>query len=125
MPYQLIRRFKFDAAHHLTDYDGACANVHGHTYQVEYTVQRPERDLRPSGPPMVEDFARLKAAEQIVRELLDHTDLNKALNYSAPTAEFIATWIHQQLQHRLPHLRCLRVDVWETENSCATYMLEE
>ncbi|MBR6908475.1 6-carboxytetrahydropterin synthase, partial [bacterium] len=30
--------FKFEAAHWLPFYDGACHNLHGHSYKLEVTV---------------------------------------------------------------------------------------
>jgi 6-pyruvoyltetrahydropterin/6-carboxytetrahydropterin synthase len=34
-----IRDFEFDAGHRLMDYDGPCANIHGHRYKVEIHVK--------------------------------------------------------------------------------------
>jgi 6-pyruvoyltetrahydropterin/6-carboxytetrahydropterin synthase len=34
----LIIKDKFDAAHYLKDYEGDCANLHGHTWRVEVYI---------------------------------------------------------------------------------------
>ena len=34
----VTKRFKFEAAHFLPYYDGACANMHGHSYHLDVTV---------------------------------------------------------------------------------------
>ena len=46
---------EFDAAHSLPGYQGKCANLHGHTYQVEIVV---EGDVGDDG--FVMDFYQLK-----------------------------------------------------------------
>lgn len=32
------KEFTFDCSHMLTNYDGACKNLHGHTYKLQVTV---------------------------------------------------------------------------------------
>ena len=34
----VTRHEEFEAAHRLRDYDGACTNLHGHSYKIEVTV---------------------------------------------------------------------------------------
>ena len=34
----ITKRFTFEACHHLPNYNGKCANVHGHSYKLEVTV---------------------------------------------------------------------------------------
>lgn len=82
----LSRAFDFEAAHKLDNYDGACADLHGHTYFGEVTI---------SGAPvgstgMVLDFTVLK---NIVKEVIaryDHKYLNDIMK-TVPTAENIAS----------------------------------
>ena len=42
--YRLTVRRHFSAAHHLRDYDGKCAHLHGHNYKIEITVTGDELD---------------------------------------------------------------------------------
>ena len=46
--------FTFDSAHNLINYEGACRNLHGHTYKLEVTVCG---DINEMG--MVCDFSEL------------------------------------------------------------------
>lgn len=71
---RLTKEFTFEAAHALEGYDGACREIHGHSYRLFVTVKgEPESD--PASPKcgMVMDFGVLKAIvnEQIVARL-DH-----------------------------------------------------
>ncbi len=71
---RLTKEFTFEAAHALEGYDGACREIHGHSYRLFVTVKgRPEED--PCSPKygMVMDFGLLKqiVGEQIVSRL-DH-----------------------------------------------------
>lgn len=34
----ILRQFQFDAAHMLSDYEGKCSNLHGHTYTGEIEI---------------------------------------------------------------------------------------
>ena len=35
------RRFEFEAAHELPNHPGKCKNLHGHSYKLFVTVERP------------------------------------------------------------------------------------
>ena len=117
---KLTRIFHFDAAHHLPGYKGLCKNVHGHTWQVTYTVEG-ERDNKTG---MIIDFGILHEIEAIILGGLDHTDLNKLL--PNPTAENIAEWIFVHLENLLfPKINLVEVQVWESSSSCAVYTLDD
>jgi len=84
---RLTKEFTFESAHALDGYDGACRELHGHSYRLLVTVRGvPASDG--SGPKqgMVLDFGLLKrvVGEEIV-ERLDHalvlrrTPANEAL----------------------------------------------
>ena len=65
---RLTKEFSFEMAHALEGYDGACSQIHGHSYRLFVTVKgTPERD--PTNPKygMVMDFGVLK---QIVKRLI-------------------------------------------------------
>lgn len=71
---RVTKEFNFEMAHALWNYDGACKNIHGHSYRLFVTIiGNPIED--PSNPKygMVMDFKDLKAVvkEEIV-DLLDH-----------------------------------------------------
>ena len=62
--YTVSVRAHYDAAHFLRNYEGKCAQIHGHHYVVEVALQTPSLDK--SG--MAFDFVDLK------RELRDLAD---------------------------------------------------
>lgn len=87
----VTRRFAFEASHKLPWHPGKCANLHGHSYVLDVTV---ENDLTPDG--IVIDFADLKAAvTKHVLDDYDHRHLNDIL--PNPTAELIAADITRRL----------------------------
>lgn len=69
IPVKITKEITFDMAHMLSNYNGKCANLHGHTYKLQVTVEgEVDEDSR-----MVIDFNRLKEAiEDCVMERLDH-----------------------------------------------------
>jgi 6-pyruvoyltetrahydropterin/6-carboxytetrahydropterin synthase len=101
------RRFDFEAAHVLPRHPGKCRALHGHSYRLIVTVERP---VDPESG-MAMDFGSLK---QVVRsevvDRLDHTHLNDLLEN--PTAEVVARWIWERLAARLPGLE--EVELFET-----------
>lgn len=110
--YTLMVRVRFEAAHCIPGHKGKCANLHGHSYQVECEFQGTE--LNEIG--MVHDFGDLKDA---LHEFLpDHKYLNDIIP-EGTTAEHIARWIHDQLQER--DLPVSAVTVWETEHNGCRY----
>jgi 6-pyruvoyltetrahydropterin/6-carboxytetrahydropterin synthase len=118
--YSVVKRFKFDAAHRLEDYDGKCYQLHGHTWYVEVEVS----GERLSETNILIDFGDLKRIiEDKVITYLDHTNLNVSISEDNPTAEFIAKWIYDELLNiiKLYNLHLDEVRVWESENSYAKY----
>jgi 6-pyruvoyltetrahydropterin/6-carboxytetrahydropterin synthase len=70
---RITKRFTLEMAHALHGHDGACANIHGHSYILEVTLLGVP--LNEPGHPkdgMVMDFADLKA--MVKREVLDRYD---------------------------------------------------
>lgn len=102
MKLTVVKEFTFEAAHYLPDYDGPCANLHGHSYRLQIGltgIPNPETRM------MVEDFTRIKTIvnDQIV-QYLDHQLINEANppvpDYvrDMPTAESMVKWIVRRLQ---------------------------
>ena len=116
--WQLRVKKHFDAAHKLRDYDGPCANLHGHRWDVE--VELEVHELRSDG--LAVDFKVIKGIMNSI--LPDHTYLNDWMPEN-PTAENVA--------QKLYHLLCkCRVDeafdvkvrsitVWESPECSVTY----
>ena len=58
---RLTKEFSFEAAHLLEGYDGACREIHGHSYRLFVTVRGvPVCDGRNPKLGMVMDFGQLK-----------------------------------------------------------------
>ena len=114
------REFTFDSAHHLLNYDGACANVHGHTYHLHIMLLGKVKDG------FVIDFKLLKEiVQEYVISKLDHKDLNKVLEFN-PTAENIAVKIWEVLDPVIDEVfrgRVVleRVKLYETPGSFVEY----
>lgn len=92
----------YDASHSLEDYDGKCANKHGHTYLVRVWVKGEESQLNKSG--ILWDFGNLK---KIISQF-DHTDLNELFNEVQginSTAENQAMFIYNRLKEIDPDLK--------------------
>jgi 6-pyruvoyltetrahydropterin/6-carboxytetrahydropterin synthase len=44
----LTKKFEFEAAHRISNYEGPCREIHGHTYKLEVTISgpiNPETDM--------------------------------------------------------------------------------
>lgn len=130
---------KFDAAHVLTNHQGLCKNLHGHTYRVDVSVAQADG----VGGDMVIDFKDLKRiASEVVCERFDHAFI---YNTESPgereiaavvekngmrvapipfrsTAENLAKLCFDELKARIPGL--VAVKVWETADSCAEYRVQ-
>ena len=111
----------FSAAHSLRNYPGNCKNIHGHNWKVEVVMQ----SLNLDNIGMAIDFRRLKQETQCLLDTLDHTYINENPPFNAlnPTAENMARWVYESLSKKLndQNARVSRVNVWENENSSASY----
>ena len=132
----VTKTIRFDAAHILTNHQGLCKNLHGHTYRVDVSVTQWDGDTRD----MVIDFKDLKRiASEVVCERFDHAfiyntesagereiaavvEKNGMRTVAIPfrsTAENLAKLFFGDLKSRIPGLSAVRV--WETADSCAEY----
>lgn len=108
------RAFEFEAAHRLPRHAGKCRELHGHSYRLVVTVERPV-DLE-SG--MAIDFADLKdVVDREVVSRLDHCDVNGILEN--PTAERMAVWVWNRLSGPLEGLA--EVELHETSRCSVVY----
>jgi 6-pyruvoyltetrahydropterin/6-carboxytetrahydropterin synthase len=131
--YSVTKRIDFCYGHRLLDYEGLCKHPHGHNAVAEIEVRTESLDRRN----MVVDFGDIKrlVKEWIDRELdhrmiLRHDDpLVKVLQAmgepvylldSNPTVERIARLVFDVARER--GLPVVRVTVWETPSSWATYV---
>lgn len=132
----VTKTVRFDAAHVLTNHQGLCRNLHGHTYRVDVSVSQGDDH----GGDMVIDFKELKRiATEVVCDRFDHAFMydagsageseiaaavgrqgmrTVALPFRS-TAENLAKMFFNDLRGRIPGLSSVRV--WETADSCAEY----
>ncbi|MBI5231708.1 MAG: 6-carboxytetrahydropterin synthase QueD [Coriobacteriales bacterium] len=111
--YQLTVKGHFDAAHALYGYPGQCKNLHGHTWDIEVTVEAEALDEIG----IVDDFALLKKDLAAVLETYDHVYINEVppFNEISPTAENLARVIHERLSALVdPRVQVAEVVVWES-----------
>ena len=114
----------FAAAHQLKMVAKKCENLHGHNWKIEVCVAG--ENLNDAG--VLVDFGELKQDVSEIMTRLDHNFLNE-LDYfddaNPPSSENIALYIANSLQTILkdPGVRVTSVTAWESENSCATYLM--
>ncbi len=144
---RLTKQFSFEAAHAIDGYDGACREIHGHSYKLFVTIKGvPESDERSPKYGMVMDFGELKRIvnEQVVRpfdhafmlrrshensvlyeQLRDRFERMVLLDFQ-PTTENLLGEFARRIQRQLPEgvkLHALRLH--ETETSYGEWYSEE
>jgi 6-pyruvoyltetrahydropterin/6-carboxytetrahydropterin synthase len=130
--YSVTKKIEFCYGHRLLDYDGMCKHPHGHNAVAEIEIQADSLDARN----MVADFGDIKRVVKgwVDREL-DHRMILRRddplvqclqslgepvyLLESNPTVERIARLVYDVSREQ--GLSVVRVTVWETPTSWATY----
>ena len=130
--FRVSKEIWFCYGHRLLNYNGKCANLHGHNGKAVITIESPELD----NLGMVVDFTLVK---KLLGQWIDaHLDHKMILHKDDPiipelmrlgepfmviaenpTAENIAKMIYEQAVSQ--NLPVTEVTLWETENSFATY----
>jgi 6-pyruvoyltetrahydropterin/6-carboxytetrahydropterin synthase len=119
--YELKVITQFSAAHRLENFYGKCEGLHGHNWKVEVFLGGERLD----GAGLLMDFGVVKARTREVLEEIDHKYLNElaAFQEQNPSSENLARYLFQRLSDTLNRdgIKVLRVNVWESDNSCAAY----
>ncbi|MDR3569836.1 MAG: 6-carboxytetrahydropterin synthase QueD [Syntrophobacteraceae bacterium] len=114
----------FAAAHNLREFRGKCENLHGHNWKVEVVLRG--KSLQNNG--IVVDFGEVKAEVRAILEEMDHRYLNELPAFSTdnPSSENICRFLFEKLSKRLDTdaRRLYSVTAWESEDACATYIVE-
>jgi len=110
----LTKEFEFEAAHKLPDYDGACVNLHGHSYKLKVSVKgMPDQDTG-----MVMDFKEMKyLTNKYIIDKFDHGYTNDIIDM--PTAENMIMFMWNELILHMPLLH--KLELWETRTSKVEY----
>lgn len=131
--YRVTKSIDFCYGHRLLDYDGKCRYLHGHNGRAEIELEGEELDERG----MLTDFGEIKSVMKAwIDENLDHRMILRKddpavafLRESGepchlvdvnPTAETIARLIFEQARKK--GFPVVRVVLWETPDSYATYV---
>ena len=121
--YTLKVEGAFEAAHHINDYPGKCARLHGHNWVVEAVVKG--RELDELG--MLVDFKDIKQTLKETLERFDHRYLNELAPFKDgvnPTAENLARIIFEELAGNEIFKRdsvLAAITVFESPKSSVTY----
>ena len=121
--YTLKVEGAFEAAHHINDYPGKCARLHGHNWVVEAVVKG--RELDELG--MLVDFKDIKQTLKDTLERFDHRYLNELAPFKEgvnPTAENLARIIFEELAGNEIFKRdsvLAAITVFESPKSSVTY----
>ena len=131
----ISKDIKFDCAHMLSNYDGKCSNLHGHTYRGTVTLEG-TKDRKTS---MVLDYNTIK---QVV-DIFDHAIVFSASEERNPAETELYEWAcrykmrHVELVHgkstaetlaenicnmfvRKPEINSVQVRLSETDGSWVT-----
>ena len=123
--YELKVVTKCAAAHQLTMVGSKCENMHGHNWKVEVYVTGQKLD----DGGVVMDFGEIKKHVAEIMSMLDHKYLNELefFQQSQPSSENIACLVARKLQQRIdsPSAKVSRVSAWESDDACATYIVDK
>ena len=139
----LTKIIRFEMAHAIEGYAGACKNIHGHSYELQVTVSgddEPGGEFIPA-PGFIVDFKELKKMlldmvtntfdHKLVlsgKYLAKHPELDKQENLviweAEPTAENMLIYIRGRLAEELPkNIRLAGLKLYETKDSFAEWRI--
>ncbi|UNC93864.1 6-carboxytetrahydropterin synthase QueD [Candidatus Contubernalis alkalaceticus] len=127
--FTLSVTIKFSSAHSLRNYQGKCANIHGHTFTAQCLV----RGSRLNSQGMVMDFHALEDLVEQITDEFDHRLINEHPSFTEeglnPTAENLAGYIYEKLKDVLEvvdqSITVHEVTVWESDDAYASYREED
>ncbi len=119
--FEISVKTHFSGAHFLKGYDGVCANLHGHNWEVEVFL----RGAKTDSVGMLVDFKRVKAAIHEAIDPLDHRELNRLAMFAHenPSSENLARYLFGALSKQLNSrsVKIQRVSVSESPGTSAAY----
>ena len=143
---RITKQFTFEMAHALSDYDGLCKNIHGHSYHLDVTVKgAPKQDTNSPKQGMLIDFGDLKNIvhqeiisvydhalllqesdnQSLISELKKHYDKIVIVAFQ-PTTENLLIHFAADLRKKLPAgIELFSLRLRETDRSFAEWFAEE
>ncbi len=117
MKAELVKTFRFDAAHALPNVPAGhkCASQHGHSYRVDIHVTG---RVDPYAG-WVMDFGEIKKLVDPLIEQLDHRNLNEVSGLGNSTSELLAAWLWDRIKPDCPQLSA--VSVYESDSAKCIY----
>lgn len=128
IPVKVVKEFRFEAAHSLEKYVGACNNLHGHSYKLQVGVEGiPDEETG-----IVVDFKDLKnIVQKHIVDIVDHSDLNESMKYfnlqgnTSCENMIVAFWYElDEVLSETTNEVLVELRLWETENSYSTLTRE-
>ncbi|MDQ6964290.1 MAG: 6-carboxytetrahydropterin synthase QueD [Mariprofundales bacterium] len=118
MAFALSVSTGFSAAHSLRDYEGDCARLHGHNWQVKLTITAEK--LNSIG--IAIDYKLLKSELKAALADWDHYNLNEVSPFDVinPSSENVARVLFQRMRQRLASYDNVTVSRVEIGETCAT-----
>lgn len=130
---KIAKEFRWEMGHRLPNHDGACRNVHGHSYRMQVEV---EGEVNPETG-MVMDFGEISAlvkplvseldhaflcqdTDTQVLELLERMDMKRVIIDVPSTVENICRLFIDRLRPlfvTIPQVQKFTVRIWETASS--------
>ncbi|MCY1721243.1 6-carboxytetrahydropterin synthase QueD [Prolixibacteraceae bacterium Z1-6] len=143
---RVTKKFHFEMAHALYNYDGLCKNIHGHTYNLEITLLGEIRK-EPGHPKdgMVIDFGNLKKLVKsniinvfdhslVINPLFPKEQIESMKNATErliildfqPTSENMVVYFAEKLQQVLPsNVSLFSIRLYETATSYAEWFASD
>lgn len=143
---RITKLFTFEMAHALFNYDGPCANIHGHSYKLSVCVTgTPLQEENHPKNGMLIDYGDLKniVNTSVISEMDHALVLNERMNKELimelkknfqhvvlfpfqPTNENLLTYFAGRIKAHLPgHVKLYNLCLYETETSFAEWFEDE
>jgi len=118
--FRLSSKKMISAAHVLRGYEGPCARLHGHNWNVKIDVLSMKLD----DVGLAIDFKDLDDILWQVVGPFDHNNFNDFPPFDKinPTAENISRYFFDEIKKRLPeHVILEKISIWETDDYLVEY----
>lgn len=113
----------FTAVRRLLNFNGHCAELHGHDFKVHLVLGRDTLDA--SG--LVIDYYWVREQLEALTQTMNFQCLNELPDFQnlSPSCEVLAKWFFEKMQTVLSEaentVKLTHVTVWENDNFCSTY----